>query len=61
VICAAARDWPEPVSLVGGALRDAALGNPRGPAKDIDLAVAGSARAFAFELRRRLGPGSACF
>lgn len=49
---AAALPSSERAWVVGGALRDLALGRP-GPLVDLDLAVLGSARAFARRLARR--------
>jgi len=49
-----ARRWPG-VWLVGGAVRDLALGRV---SADLDLAVAGSGETFAQELRQQLGEGT---
>ena len=45
-------DHPQPVYLVGGAVRDALLGRAN---HDIDLIVATGAIALTFDLARRLG------
>jgi len=52
-----AKKRTQPVYLVGGAIRDAALGKP--PSLDVDVAVAGAPKPFADKIAKRLN--AACF